>query len=409
MERCDQRFVIIVLDGVGIGAAPDADRFGDAGAHTLRSVCLRNPGIRIPTLQRLGLGNITPLPGVPPSPAPLGAYGKMREQSGAKDTSVGHWEIAGLVSPRGFPVYPGGFPEALVKAFEAAVGCGTLGNKAASGTEIIEELGEAHMRTGRLIIYTSADSVFQIAAHEEIVPLDKLYEICRIARRMLVGEHAVGRVIARPFIGSPGGFTRTGNRRDFSLPPHGPTLLDVMRNAGHDVIAVGKIEDIFGGRGITRAEHTTNNTDGMLVTNRLLEENFDGLLFVNLVDFDMLFGHRNDPVGFGGALEQVDVALAETLRLLKPRDILVITADHGCDPLFPTTDHTREYVPLLACGARIPVGTDLGCRTSFADISATALHYFNLDGLGAGVSFLTAAAAPPPPPTHGLADNGRKP
>lgn len=390
MRTRKKRFIILVLDGVGIGEMPDAGDFGDRGAHTLAHVLKVYPA-HLPTLQSLGLGNIEPLPAIPPHPKPIGAFGKMAERSAGKDTSVGHWEIAGLITTHPLPVYPHGFPAPLLAEYEKLVGRKTIGNKPAAGTEIIQELGAEHCRTGDLIVYTSADSVFQVAAHEAIVPLEELYHDCQLARELLTGRHGVGRVIARPFVGTEAtGFSRVNeHRRDFSLQPPGETVLDRLSSKGYDVIGIGKIEDIFGGRGITEAEHTKNNDNGMAVTNAYLAKDFEGLLFVNLVDTDMVYGHRNDCVGYGKALEALDKQLAETLKCLREDDILVVTADHGCDPGYPTTDHTREYVPLLVYGAGIKAGRNLGVRTTFADVAQSVAEYFELGGVPFGCSVLT--------------------
>lgn len=368
-----RRAIVIVLDSVGIGELPDAAAFGDEGSHTLRHAAQAVGGLRVPALERLGLGCIDAIPGVGCPTLPEGAYGKMAERAPGKDTTTGHWELAGVVLERPFPTYPNGFPPEVIEPFERAIGRRVLGNRAASGTVIIQELGEEHLRTGAPIVYTSADSVFQIAAHESVVPVDELYRMCEIARSMLTGEHAVGRVIARPFEGAPGSFRRTPRRRDFSLKPPRPTLLDALVGAGHEVWAVGKIEDIFAGRGITEAIHTRDNEEGMGATIRLMEETRgrSGLIMVNLVDFDMLWGHRNDAVAYARGLEAFDRRLPEMLRGLGPGDVLFVTADHGCDPATPSTDHSREYVPLLVAGPRIQHGKDLGVRPTFADVAAT--------------------------------------
>ena len=341
-----KRVVLIVLDGVGAGYQHDAQKYGDVGADTLGHVIAQeHPDI--PNLTELGLLKTVDMHPLGED-EPIGCYGTMEEAAAGKDTTTGHWEIAGLTLKKPFPTYPHGFPKEVIDAFEEETGMGTLGNKPASGTAIIEELGAEHIRTGKLIVYTSADSVFQIAAHEAIVPVSELYHICRTARRILRGEHNVGRVIARPFVGNPGAFVRTGNRRDFSVDPTGKTMLDVIKNAGKDVLGVGKIEDIFNHRGLTQSNHASGNaacTDAII--DYLRKDNWSGLLFANLVDTDMLYGHRNDVKGFAHALEEFDKRLPEILKLLGDDGMLIITADHGCDPAYPTTDHTRERVPLL--------------------------------------------------------------
>jgi len=377
-EKMVERFIIIVLDSVGIGALPDAGKYGDEGSNTLANLARAVGGLKLPNLERLGLGNIAEIPGVPPAARPAASYGKMAEQSPGKDTTTGHWEIAGLLLEKPFPVYPNGFPPELIEFFEEQTGRRVLGNKAASGTEIIAELGAEHMRTGFPIVYTSADSVFQIAAHEEIIPVEELYRICRIARRLLTGEHAVARVIARPFIGRPGAFVRTPRRHDFSLPPTGPTILDVLRENGFAVLAVGKIEDIFAGRGITKALPAANNMEGMDKTLECIKENGRGLIFANLVEFDMVYGHRNNAAGYAEALAAFDRRLPEIIAALHPGDVLIITADHGCDPTTASTDHSREYVPLLVYGENVRPGVDLGTRQTFADVAATIAEVFHL-------------------------------
>ncbi|MQL52069.1 phosphopentomutase [Desulfofundulus thermobenzoicus] len=378
MDTKISRITLIVLDSVGIGALPDAARYGDEGSNTLAHIARYVGGLRLPHLGALGLGNILAIEGVPPAGKPKAAYGRMAEASAGKDTTTGHWEIAGLLLERPFPVYPHGFPPEIIKPFEERIGRPVLGNKPASGTAIIEELGAEHMRTGRPIVYTSADSVFQIAAHEEVIPLEELYRMCRIARALLTGEHAVGRVIARPFVGQPGSFQRTANRRDFSLPPPAPTVLDLLQEKGLAVLAVGKIEDIFAGRGITEALHTENNMDGVDKTLTFMRRDDRGLIFTNLVDFDMLYGHRNNPRGYAGALEDFDRRLPEILAALRDDEVLIITADHGCDPTTGSTDHSREYVPLLVYGRKVKAGWDLGTRRTFSDVAATVAELFGL-------------------------------
>lgn len=380
-----KRVVLIVLDSVGVGALPDADQYGDEGSNTLGHIAESVP-LRLPNLARMGIGNIIPLRGIEAVDRPLAAYGKMGARAPGKDTTTGHWELAGLILERPFPVYPEGFPEEVIRAFEEAIGRKVLGNKPASGTAIIEELGEEHMRTGYPIVYTSADSVFQIAAHEEVIPVEELYRYCRLARELLKGEHSVGRVIARPFVGEPGHFIRTDRRQDFSLEPPGPTLLDILSENGLPVLAVGKIKDIFAGRGITRWIHTHDNMDGIDKTCKFLRESSHGLIFTNLVDFDMLYGHRNDVEGYAAALEAVDRRLPEVMEGLDGKDVLVITADHGCDPTTPSTDHSREYVPLLIYGRRIrPV--NVGLRFTLADLAATVADLLGVNYTLAGESF----------------------
>jgi phosphopentomutase len=381
------RVTLIVLDSVGAGALPDAGHYGDTGSNTLAHTARAVGGLKLPNLERMGLGNILEVDGVPPVAKPAATYGKMAEQSAGKDTTTGHWEIAGVILDRPFPVYPHGFPADLIRKYEERIGRPVLGNKVASGTIIIDELGAEHMATGFPIVYTSADSVFQVAAHEEVIPLDELYQICRVAREMLTGEHAVGRVIARPFEGRPGAFKRTTNRHDFSLKPVGKTILDLLKENGWPVVAVGKIEDIFAGEGITRAIHTRGNADGVDQTLKAMGESERGLIFTNLVDFDMLYGHRNNPRGYADSLEDFDRRLPEIERALHMNELLMITADHGCDPTVAGTDHTREYVPLLAYGRSLPGGLDLGIRETFADVAATVADSFGLQ-FTVGKSFL---------------------
>jgi len=382
-----KRVIIIVMDSVGMGELPDADKYGDQGSNTLGNIARAVAGFSLPNLQKLGLGNIDGMAGYMPASSPMGCFGKMAERSAGKDTTTGHWELAGITLNKPFPLYPHGFPQDVVERFEKAIGVKTLGNYPASGTVIISELGQQHVKTGYPIIYTSADSVFQIAAHEEVIPLDRLYEICMTAREILTGEHAVGRVIARPFVGSDGNFTRTSNRRDFSLEPPGKTLLDHVKEAGMEVKAVGKIEDIYAGRGITEAVHISGNMDGVDKTLEFMQRRFDGLIFTNLVDFDMHFGHRNDPEGYARALKEFDDRLPEILHELDEQDILFITADHGCDPTTGSTDHSREYVPLLAYGKRIGSGKNLGIRSTFSDLAQTAAEILGVAGDFDAVSF----------------------
>ncbi|NLM34590.1 MAG: phosphopentomutase [Clostridiales bacterium] len=382
------RIIWIVLDSVGMGAMPDAELFGDFGVNTIGNVSKALGGLKVPNMEAIGLGNIDEIQGLNRVDAPKGCYGRLAEASRGKDTTTGHWEMAGVVSMVPFPTYPGGFPEDIIKAFEEATGRKVIGNKPASGTEIIEELGEEHMKTGKVIVYTSADSVFQIAAHEEVVPLEELYNMCRLAREILVEDHAVARVIARPFIGKPGSFTRTPNRRDFSLLPPHDTVLDKLKKAGYHVMAVGKIEDIFSGQGITEAVHTKDNMDGVDKTLDYMKENKKGVIFTNLVDFDMKWGHRNDYKAYGKGLEEFDARLPEILNAMKDTDVLFITADHGCDPTTPGTDHTREYVPFLAYGKSLKENVNLGTRNTFADIGQTIAEIFGTEKIQNGNSFL---------------------
>jgi len=382
-----QRVILIVLDSVGIGALPDADLFGDEGSDTLRNTARAVGGLHLANLERLGLGNIHPVAGVPAVDEPLAAYGRMAEQSVAKDTTIGHWEIAGLISTVAFPTYPQGFPADLIAEYERRIGRKTLGNYPASGTVIIEELGVEHMRTGWPIVYTSGDSVFQVAAHEDVIPVEELYAICQTAREMLTGEHNVGRVIARPFVGTAGAFHRTDRRRDFSAPPPGPTLLDHVLAAGQTMWAVGKIEDIFAGQGIGHAVHTHDNMDGVDKTLEAMQEAGPGLIFTNLVDFDMRFGHRNNPQGYAAALQAADERVPELMEALRRDDVLIFTADHGCDPTTASTDHSREYVPLLVYGSAIQGGVDLGTRPTFADLGATVAEWLRVTPPDAGESF----------------------
>lgn len=379
------RTFLIVLDSVGAGALPDAHLFGDEGANTLAAVS-KSPELHIPNMISMGLGNIENLSFLGTTDAPTAAYGRCAEKSLGKDTIIGHWEIAGLVSPRPLPTYPNGFPEEILNAFSEATGRGTLVNRTYSGTDVIRDHGDEHVRTGKWIVYTSADSVFQIAAHEEVVPLDELYSACEKARAILTGDHAVGRVIARPFVGESGAYKRTSNRRDFSLEPQGETMLDRISSAGFSTIAVGKIEDIFAGRGVTEAIHTSGNADGMQTTLDIAERDFDGLCFVNLVDYDMLYGHRRDIDGYARALTEFDAFLPALRDRLRDDDLLIITADHGCDPGFKGTDHTREYTPLLVCGKDV-APKPLGTRKSFADIAETVCAFFGVAKGDFGDSF----------------------
>lgn len=380
------RAIVIVLDGVGVGQAPDAADYGDEGANCLANCSLAVGGLLLPTLGGLGLGNLTQIVGTPPDP-PAGVYGRLVERSPGKDSTTGHWELMGVVLDHPMPTYPHGFPADIVALFEAAIGRHILGNKPASGTAIIEELGAEHLRTGFPILYTSADSVFQLAAHEDIIPVPDLYHMCEIARGLLTGKDAVGRVIARPFTGVPGAFVRTPRRRDFSLPPPAPTLLDALKESGREVVGIGKIEDLFAGHGLTSSNHTATDAEAEAATLEQLARPFAGLLFVNLVECDQNFGHRRNPQGYAGALRAFDAWLPTALARLGPGDALFITGDHGTDPTWRGTDHTRESVPLLAVGKPIQPGVNLGARTSFADLGATLAEAFDLPMLACGRSF----------------------
>jgi len=387
MTKPVKRVTLIVLDSVGCGDAPDAKAYGDEGANTLANMARAVGGLNLLNLGKLGLGNLTAIQGVSLVDYAEGVYGRLTEVSAGKDTTTGHWELAGVILDQPFPTYPNGFPADLIAQFEARIGRGTLGNYPASGTEIIKELGEEHLRTGKPIVYTSADSVFQIAAHEEIIPINELYRLCEIARAMLVGEHAVGRVIARPFVGKPGNFVRTERRKDFSRTPASDTILDAVKNAGQEVMAVGKIEDIFAHRGLTQSIHSGNNMAGVDAILEFLRQDKPGLIFANLVDFDALFGHRRDSRGYANALQAFDQRLPEIMQNLKSDDVLMITADHGNDPTFRGTDHTRERVPLLVTGKPIRSGVNLGTRQTFADIAATIADLLGIEWSGAGDSF----------------------
>jgi phosphopentomutase len=387
-----QRIILVVLDSVGIGAMPDAGIYGDEGRDTLGHIAAQS-GLSVPNLVRLGLANIRPLVGLAPPARPEGAYGKSALLSPGKDTTAGHWEMAGVILERAFPTYPCGFPKGIIERFEQAIGRKTLGNIPASGTEMIRQFGEEHVRTGRPIVYTSADSVFQVAAHEDVIPIEELYGICKIARQLLQGEHRVGRVIARPFLGKPGEFFRTERRHDYAVEPPCPMLLDLLEEAGLDVIGVGKIPDIFLNRGITRRLPGKNNQEALESTARAMTEESRGLIFTNLVDFDMLYGHRLDLPGYGKALEAVDAFVPVLLRRLKAGDLLIFTADHGCDPAGPSTDHSREYVPLLAIGPSVRRGVNLGTRATLADVGASIAENFGLNLLH-GTSFLAEISPP---------------
>jgi phosphopentomutase len=381
--------VIVVLDGLGIGALPDASEYGDSGSHTLDNAARAVGALKLRNLEALGLGLIEGVGSIGKVPAPGASYGRMKEASPGKDTTTGHWEMAGVVLEMPFPTYPEGLPIEMLRAFAEAAGRGWLGGTAASGTEIIERLGEEHLMTGRLIVYTSADSVFQIAAHEDIVPVEELYRVCGAARRVLDGYN-MGRVIARPFTGRPGGFKRTKRRRDYSIAPPGETLLDIARGAGLPVVGIGKIGDIFAHRGLSEEAHTDNDMDGIDKTVEALRRLREGLIFTNLVDLDTLYGHRNDPEGYGRALERIDARIPEMAAMLGEGDIFFITADHGCDPTTESTDHSREYVPLMVLGKGIRKGVDLGTRQTMADLGQTVASALGLRGLERGASFLGA-------------------
>jgi len=384
-----QRVFLIVMDSVGIGELPDAADFGDKGAHTLGHIAERVSGFELPHLASFGLGNIAPIAHVPAAAQPKAHWAKMKEVSIGKDTTTGHWEIMGLQVAAPFNTYPDGFPAALIEEFEQRIGRKVLGNKVASGTEILDELGEEHMRTGSVIVYTSADSVFQVAAHEEVVPLEELYRICEVARELtLRDEYAVTRVIARPFEGKPGSFARTANRHDYSVKPFAPTVMNRLQDAGFASIAIGKISDIYADEGVTRAIRTKDNMDGVDQLLKTMGEDFTGLSFVNLVDFDAKYGHRRDPEGYGKALMEFDARIPELVAALGERDLLIITADHGNDPTHHGTDHTREYVPLLVLHKGIDAGQPLGVRDSFADIGATIADNFGVEMPTIGKSFL---------------------
>ena len=372
-----KRIFLIVLDSCGVGYEPDADKFGDVGSDTLRR-CATSAKFDMTNLVSMGLGNLDGIDYLPRCEAPKAALARLQERSMGKDTTIGHWEIAGVISPKPLPTYPNGFPQEIIEEFSKKTGRGVLCNKPYSGTDVIRDYGEEHLKTGDLIVYTSADSVFQVAAHEDIVPVEKLYEYCQIARDMLRGEHGVGRVIARPFTGTPGNFTRTTRRHDFSLQPPKVTMLDQLSGAGFDVLSVGKIIDIFAEKGITEYVRTTGNEDGINKTLDYMKKDFNGLCFTNLVDYDMLYGHRNDVEGYAKALTYFDERLPELLAAMGEEDVLMITADHGCDPSTPSTDHSREYTPLVMYGAPVRAGENFGTRKSFSDIAATILSYFDL-------------------------------
>ena len=382
----DRRALILVLDGVGCGEAPDSAAYGDSGSDTIGNVSRAVGGLRLPNMARLGLGNIAPIAGVEPEPYAIGAWGSMLPRSSGKDSTTGHWEIAGLHLAKPFPTYPHGFPVDVISAVTKATGRPVLANSVASGTTVINDFADEQQRTGAWIVYTSADSVFQIAAHEVVIPLDELYSACEIARAILVAPHDVSRVIARPFTGTPGAWKRTANRRDYSIQPPGVTLLDALETAGIERSGVGKVDDLFAGRGL-RSQHTVDNAQGIGLIESWLSSPARGFCFANLVDFDQLFGHRNDVRGFQGALEAFDRALPSLLSALRKEDLLFITADHGNDPTTPSTDHARERVPLLVAGPRVRGGS-IGERQSFSDLGATVAEWFGLDFRGQGTSFL---------------------
>ncbi len=382
------RVIWIVLDSLGVGEMPDAAAYGDVGSDTLGNIA-RLRGLHVPNLCRLGLGNLKPIPQLPKAEAPEGSFGRCTLASPGKDTTTGHWEMVGIHLQKPFPLYPHGFPPEIIGQFEAKIGRATLGNKAASGTEIIQELGAPHMETGSPIVYTSADSVFQVAAHEGVIPLAELYRICAIARDILRGPYEVGRVIARPFEGEPGHFVRTANRHDYAVPPPAGMLLDKLAEQNIEIFSVGKIFDVFLGRGIAGHVLTKSNADGMEKTLRATRDSDAGLVFVNLVDFDQQYGHRNDVEGYGGAIEEFDRWLPAFRAALRPDDLAILTADHGCDPTTPSTDHSREYTPLLVFGPHVRAGVDLGLRATLSDIGQTVAENFGTS-IGNGVSFLNA-------------------
>lgn len=384
-----ERVIWIVLDSVGMGELPDADKYGDVGSNTLGNISKQVGGLNLPNMENIGLGNIDGIVGINKVEKPIGCFGRLAEKSKGKDTTTGHWEMTGVYCENGFPLYPDGFPKEILDKLESATGRKSICNKPTSGTVVIDEYGEEHMETGDLIVYTSADSVFQIAAHEDVISIEEQYKICEIAREILSGEHAVARVIARPFEGKVGNFSRTSNRRDFSLVPPHDTVLDKLKNQGENVMAVGKIEDIFFGKGITEAIHTKSNTDGMKETVNFMKKNEKGLVFTNLVDFDMKWGHRNNVEGYAKGLEEFDEQLSEVLTAMKDTDILFITADHGCDPTTKSTDHSREYVPFLAYGKELKINMNLKTRKTFSDIGQTIAEIFSTEPIINGESFLS--------------------
>lgn len=382
-----RKVILIVLDSVGIGELPDAELYGDAGSNTVGNISKSIGGLELPNLEKMGFGNIDDIAGIKKSLLPDAAYGKCREISKGKDTVTGHWEISGVVLDKPLKTFPNGFPKSIIEPFENQINRKIIGNKVSSGTKIIEELGDEHVKTGCPIVYTSADSVFQIAAHEEIIPLKQLYDMCKIARKMLIGENIVGRVIARPFTGGSGNYTRTSNRRDFALDPFGKTALEYIKEAELKVMAVGKIEDIFNGKGITDAVHIKNNMDGVDKTLLFMKQSTEGFIFTNLVDFDMLYGHRNDIKGYAKALVDFDRRIPEITKNMNSEDILIITADHGCDPTTVSTDHSREYIPLIVYGDQVKKNVNLGIRESFCDIGKTILDIFGIQNSLNGESF----------------------
>ncbi|MFW5961608.1 MAG: phosphopentomutase [bacterium] len=384
-----KRVILVVMDSVGIGELDDAAEYGDQGAATLQHTAAAVGGLELPNLEKLGLGKIADIEGVSSKLKAEAAYGKAAEKSKGKDTTTGHWEIAGLISENPFPTYPDGFPTEIMNQFHEAIGRESLANKAASGTVIIEEFGQKHMETGKPIVYTSADSVFQIAAHEDIIPVEKLYDYCKKAREILQGEHAVARVIARPFLGEPGNFKRTEQRKDFSLSPPKPTVLNYLKDAGLEVNAVGKITYIFNHSGITDAVTTSDNMEGINKTIKYMDKTEKGLIFTNLVDFDQSYGHRRNVEGYAEALKNFDHRIPEIKAKMSEDDLLIITADHGCDPTYQGTDHTREFVPLIVYGENVPADLELGCRDSFSDIAATISDFFDLNADTAGLSINT--------------------
>lgn len=381
------RAIVIVMDSVGIGELPDAHAYGDEGSNTLGNIARQVP-LKIPTLASCGLSRVVDLPAVPIADRPRGAFGRMAQRSAGKDSVTGHWELMGIVIERPFPTFPEAFPADLIRAFEQRIGRPTLGNVVASGTVVIDQLGPEHMRTGAPIVYTSADSVFQIAAHEDIVPIAQLHRFCEIAYELTVEGMGLGRVIARPFVGQLGGFTRTMNRHDYAMPPRGDTLLDRLTAAGVPVTAIGKINDLFAGRGISESHPTRSDDDGMAKIEAQMQQQDRGLIFANLVDFDTVYGHRNDVAGYAANLERFDTRLAAVLPRLRPDDILIVTADHGNDPSTPSTDHSREYVPLLVMGAHVKPGIELGTRSTFADLAQTLADGFAVPPVAHGTSFL---------------------
>jgi phosphopentomutase len=382
------RAIVIVMDSAGVGELPDAPAYGDEGSNTLGNIA-RQIRLNIPTLAALGLSRVVTLPYVPVPAHPLAAFGRMAERSAGKDSVTGHWELMGLVIERAFPTFPNGFPDDLVRAFERRIGRSILGNVVASGTAVIDDFGSDHIRTGSPIVYTSADSVFQIAAHEDVVPIPQLYEWCEIAYELAVEGYGLGRVIARPFVGVPGAFTRTPNRHDYAMPPHGETLLDRLTAAAVHVCAVGKIKDLFAGRGISESFSTVSDADGMTRVEEAMQRQQSGLVFANLVDFDTQYGHRNDTAGYAANLERFDARLAQLIPRLRSQDLLIVTADHGNDPTTPSTDHSREHVPLLVAGERVRSGVDLGTRATFADLAQTLAEVFGVAPLEDGISFLS--------------------